>query len=120
MLGQRRPVSGQIAELLKPTPADVVILKPRQSAFYGTALDILLAQMRTRLFVVAGVATDICVQLTLTAMDANLRGYKLWIPSDCTASESASLKTGVAPVHEAGPEGAPNARRPSADPDRGS
>lgn len=82
--------SGQIAELLKPTPADVVILKPRQSAFYGTPLDILLAQMRTRHLVVAGVATDICVQLT--AMDANLRGYKLWIPSDCTASESASLK----------------------------
>ena len=82
--------SGQIAELLKPTPADVVILKPRQSAFYGTALDLLLAQMRTRNLVVAGLATDICVQLT--AMDAHLRGYKLWIPSDCTAAESTRLE----------------------------
>ena len=83
--------SRRIAELLKPTAADVVILKPRQSAFYGTALDLLLAQMRTRNLVVAGLATDICVQLT--AMDANLRGYNLWVPSDCTASESAGLES---------------------------
>jgi len=77
---------GRMAELLTPTADDVVILKPRHSAFYGTALDLLLAQMRTRNIVVAGLATDICVQLT--AMDANLRGYKLWVPSDCTAAES--------------------------------
>jgi nicotinamidase-related amidase len=33
------------------------------------------------------VATDICVQLT--AMDGFLRGYKLQVPADCTAAESA-------------------------------
>ena len=84
---ERGGPSGQMAALLKPGPADVVILKPRQSAFYGTALDLLLAQMRTRNLIVAGLATDICVQLT--AMDANLRGYRLWVPADCTAAESA-------------------------------
>jgi nicotinamidase-related amidase len=77
----------QMAELLKPTRSDVIILKPRHSAFYGTPLDLLLAQMRTRNLVVAGLATDICVQLT--AMDANVRGYNIWVPSDCTAAESA-------------------------------
>jgi nicotinamidase-related amidase len=93
VLGRCMEASGRsrrIAQLLKPTPEDLVILKPRQSAFYGTALDLLLAQMRTRNLVLAGLATDICVQLT--AMDASLRGYNLWVPSDCTASESASLE----------------------------
>lgn len=79
---------GRIADLLKPTADDVIILKPRHSAFYGTPLDLLLAQMHTRNLVVAGLATDICVQLT--AMDASLRGYNLWVPSDCTAAESAT------------------------------
>jgi nicotinamidase-related amidase len=79
-----------MAEMLRPSAEDVVILKPRQSAFYGTPLDLLLAQMRTQKLVVAGLATDICVQLT--AMDATLRGYQLWVPADCTAAESATAK----------------------------
>ena len=37
--------------------------------------------------VICGLATDICVQLT--AMDAFLREYCIWVPSDCTAAESS-------------------------------
>ena len=87
---RRTGASASLANLLAPRADDLVILKPRQSAFFATPLDLLLTQMHTRELVIAGIAVDICVQLT--AMDANLRGYRLWIPSDCTAAESPALK----------------------------
>ena len=82
--------AGEIARLLAPQPSDITILKPRHSGFYATPLDLLLTQMQVRKVIIAGLAADICVQLT--AMDAHLRGYETWVPSDCTASESAQSK----------------------------
>jgi nicotinamidase-related amidase len=82
--------SGDIARRLTPGPDDLVLLKPRHSAFFGTPLDLVLTQMHAHTLVVAGIAADICVQLT--AMDASLRGYKLWVPADCTAAESEAAK----------------------------
>ena len=35
---------------------------------------------------IAGIAADNCV--LFSAMDAYLRGYRLWIPADCSAAES--------------------------------
>lgn len=77
---------GEMARHLAPTPQDLTILKPRHSAFLGTPLDLLLQEMHCKQLVIVGLATDICVQLS--AMDAYLRGFKLWIPSDCTAAET--------------------------------
>lgn len=82
--------AGQIARLLAPRKADLAILKPRHSAFLGTPLELLLAQMHTQRIILVGLAADICVQLT--AMDAHLRGYRLWIPGDCTAAEDPGNK----------------------------
>ncbi|HEX5685995.1 MAG TPA: isochorismatase family cysteine hydrolase [Ideonella sp.] len=82
--------SGEIARALAPRDRDLAILKPRHSAFFGTPLDLMLTQMHTRSLVITGLAADICIQLS--AMDASLRGYKLWIPADCTASESEQAK----------------------------
>lgn len=82
--------SRQIAELLAPKPQDLTIVKPRQSAFFCTPLELLLGQMRTRHLIIVGLAADICVQFT--AMDAHLRGYELWVPEDCTASETVDRK----------------------------
>jgi nicotinamidase-related amidase len=87
---ERGGVAGEIARMLAPEADDLVILKPRQSAFFATPLDLVLGQMHTQRLVVAGLSTDICVQLS--AMDADLRGYALWVPSDCTAAESPALK----------------------------
>ncbi|WP_457329981.1 cysteine hydrolase family protein [Rhizobacter sp. P5_C2] len=81
-------VAGWMAQALAPSSRDLVILKPRHSAFFATPLELLLGQMRTKHLVIAGLAADICVQLT--AMDANLRGFELWVPSDCTAAETSS------------------------------
>jgi nicotinamidase-related amidase len=82
--------ASEIAKLLSPQPADLTILKPRHSGFYATPLDLLLTQMQVRRIIVAGLATDICVQLTV--MDAHLRGYETWVPADCTAAESTQAK----------------------------
>jgi len=76
----------RLAQALMPAADDLAILKPRHSAFFNTPLELLLGQLRTRRLVIAGLATDMCV--LFTAMDAFLRGYKLWVPSDCVAAES--------------------------------
>ena len=84
--------SGEIARLLAPRPRDVTLLKPRHSAFYCTALELLLKDMGAKELILAGLATDMCVQMT--AADAFLRGYEgVWVPSDCTAAETPAAKS---------------------------
>jgi nicotinamidase-related amidase len=82
--------TGQMAQWLAPAEDDLVLLKPRHSAFFATPLDLVLSQMHAHTLVLVGLAADICVQIS--AMDATLRGYKLWVPADCTAAESDSAK----------------------------
>ena len=74
-----------IAELLKPSGQDYFVLKPKQSGFYSTTLDLLLQHLGAREIILTGFSTDICV--LFTASDAHLRDYDLWIPSDCVASQ---------------------------------
>jgi nicotinamidase-related amidase len=81
---------GEIAHLLYPQADDLTILKPRHSAFYASPLELLLTEMGARDLVICGVATDMCVQLT--AGDAFLREYRVWVPADCTAAESEEAK----------------------------
>jgi nicotinamidase-related amidase len=80
----------EIARVLYPQADDLTILKPRHSAFYASPLELLLAEMDTRELVICGLATDMCVQLT--AADAFLREYRVWVPSDCTAAETGAAK----------------------------
>ena len=88
----REDTSGEIARLLAPRPQDVTLLKPRHSAFYCSALELLLKEMGARQLILAGLATDMCVQMT--AADAFLRGYEgVWVPSDCTAAETTKAKS---------------------------
>jgi nicotinamidase-related amidase len=85
----------EIARLLYPQAQDLTILKPRHSAFYASPLELLLREMRTGELVICGLAADMCVQLT--AAEAFLREYKVWVPSDCTAAETeAAKKTALA------------------------
>ena len=74
-----------IVELLKPGEDDYFVLKPKQSGFYSTTLDLLLQHLGARTLILTGFATDICV--LFTASDAHLRDYRLLIPSDCVASQ---------------------------------
>jgi nicotinamidase-related amidase len=61
-------------------------LKPKQSAFYGTTLDTLLRDLGTSTLILTGIAGDNCV--LFSANDAYMRDLKLFIPSDCIASET--------------------------------
>jgi nicotinamidase-related amidase len=81
------PVPGrEVAKLLKPDDEDYFVLKPKNSAFFGTTLDTLLTNLGATTVILTGVAGDNCV--LFSANDAYLRDYKLFIPSDCIASNS--------------------------------
>ncbi len=90
-LGKGTTPSAALTRLVKPQPGDLTVLKPMHSAFYGTPLDILLNKIGARSLIIAGIATDICIQLT--AADAFLRGLKVHAPEDCTAAETPEKKT---------------------------
>jgi nicotinamidase-related amidase len=86
----RHDASGDIARLLAPRSTDLTLLKPRHSAFYGSPLELLLKEMGAKQLILCGLATDMCVQMT--AADAFLRGFDVWVPADCTAAESPQAK----------------------------
>jgi nicotinamidase-related amidase len=73
-----------IAELLRPADEDYFVLKPKQSGFQFSALDILLEHLGARTLVLTGVAGNFCV--LFTAQDAYMRDYRLVVPRDCVAS----------------------------------
>ena len=89
-LAQGHGTSASMARLLRPHRGDLTVLKPMHSAFFGTPLDILLDKIGVRSLVMAGLATDICIQLS--AADAFLRGLKVHAPEDCTAAETPEKK----------------------------
>lgn len=81
------PVPGrEVARLLKPDEDDYFVLKPKNSAFFGTTLDTLLKNLGTTTVILTGIAGDNCV--LFSANDAYLRDYKLFIPCDCVASNT--------------------------------
>ena len=76
----------EVARLLQPDEHDYFVLKPKQSAFFGTTLDTLLRNLGTRTLIITGVAGDNCILFSTN--DAYMREYRLFIPSDCVASET--------------------------------
>ena len=76
----------QVAKLLKPDDEDYFVLKPKNSAFFGTTLDTLLKNLGANTVVLTGIAGDNCV--LFSAHDAYLRDYALHIPCDCVASNT--------------------------------
>lgn len=73
-----------IAEMLRPERDDYFVLKPKHSAFFETTLETLLRYLGVRRLIMTGIAGDICVKLT--ASDAYMRDYAIYVPADCTAS----------------------------------
>lgn len=54
-----------LVDALQPQPGDIVVPKPRYSAFFNTALDSMLRARNIRTLVFTGVATNVCVESTL-------------------------------------------------------
>ena len=80
-----------IVERLLPEPDDYFVLKPKNSGFYSTALELLLRYLEARTLILCGLTADNCV--LFTAVDAHMRDYDLIIPSDCVASQSPGRNT---------------------------
>ena len=55
----------ELVDKLKPQPGDILIEKPRYSAFYNTALDSILRARGIKNLVFCGIATNVCVESTL-------------------------------------------------------
>jgi nicotinamidase-related amidase len=76
----------QFVELLLPDEDDYFVLKPKHSGFYSTTLDLLLTHLNAKNLILTGIAGNNCV--LVTANDAYMRDYKLFVPADCVVSNT--------------------------------
>jgi nicotinamidase-related amidase len=73
-----------IIPALHPAHGEPVIDKPGKGAFYQTELELMLRNRGIENLLVAGVTTEVCVNTTVR--EANDRGYRCIVLSDCCAS----------------------------------
>ena len=76
----------QIVDDLKPESNETVILKARNTAFWGTGLDKILAEQGINQIIATGVGTNVCVESTVR--DAFTYGFYALTVSDATATLS--------------------------------
>jgi nicotinamidase-related amidase len=75
-----------IVQLLRPEESDYFVLKPKHSGFFSTTLETLLRYLETQTLILTGIAGNFCV--LFTANDAYMRDFDLFVPSDCTVSNT--------------------------------
>ena len=75
--------------MIRPADGEPEIVKHRYSAFVGTPLEAMLRRRGVRTLVIAGVATNICIDSTLR--DAFLRDYYVAVPAECVGSANRAL-----------------------------
>jgi nicotinamidase-related amidase len=75
-----------IVKLLRPEENDYFVLKPKHSGFFSTTLETLLRYLETQTLILTGIAGNFCV--LFTANDAYMRDFNLFVPSDCTVSNT--------------------------------
>ena len=75
---------GDFYRNVRPAPGDPVVTKHRYSAFLRTDLETILRTAGIRTVVLAGVATNVCVETT--ARDAFMRDFYVVLCSDGTAA----------------------------------
>ena len=83
----------EIVDELRPEPGDVVIVKSRYSGFHGTDLDSFLRSRGIRNLLIAGIASNVCVESTIR--DAYFNEYWPVMIADAT------MPAGSKEVHEA-------------------
>jgi nicotinamidase-related amidase len=74
----------EIIRELYPNVGEPIIDKPGKGAFYATELGLILQNRSIETLIVCGVTTEVCVNTTVR--EANDRGYRCIVPSDCCAS----------------------------------
>ncbi|HEV2836775.1 MAG TPA: isochorismatase family cysteine hydrolase [Pyrinomonadaceae bacterium] len=71
---------------LVPGDDDYFVLKPKHSGFYSTTLSLLLTHLTAKNLLLTGIAGNNCV--LVTANDAYMRDFKLFVPADCVVSNT--------------------------------
>jgi nicotinamidase-related amidase len=74
----------EIIPELARNSTDIVLIKKRYSAFYGTSLDETLARLRPDSIILAGINTHACIRTT--AIDAYQRDWAVVLAADCIDS----------------------------------
>jgi nicotinamidase-related amidase len=69
---------------LYPVPGEPIVDKPGKGAFYQTDLELMLKNRGMDTLFVCGVTTEVCVNTTVR--EANDRGFRCIVLSDCCAS----------------------------------
>jgi maleamate amidohydrolase len=75
-----------IIQALAPRPDDIVVVKAKHSAFFGTQLHAMLNYMRIDSLIVTGVTTSGCIRATVN--DAFALNYRIVLPVECVADRS--------------------------------
>jgi nicotinamidase-related amidase len=81
----------QFVRPLLPDSEDYFVLKPMHSAFYMTPLEVLLQHLQVETLILTGLTSNSCI--TVTAYDANMRGFDIYTPSDCSCARNAEEHT---------------------------
>jgi len=76
--------SCEILPELDHRPTDMIVVKKRYSAFFGTDLEATLKRVCPDMLVVAGINTHACVRTTV--IDAYQRDYEVVLAAECVAS----------------------------------
>lgn len=79
--------------VLRPRAGEPIVDKHHYSGFVGTALDGILRQHGIETLILAGVATNVCVDSTLR--DGFFKGYYIVLLEDCVGSNSAPGHAGT-------------------------
>jgi nicotinamidase/pyrazinamidase len=74
----------QVISDLKPEAGDLIVEKPRFSAFFKTDLDVILRERGVETVVIGGISTEVCV--LSTAYDAICHDFNVIVLDDCCAS----------------------------------
>jgi nicotinamidase-related amidase len=76
----------QFVRPLLPDSEDYFVLKPMHSAFYMTPLEVLLQHLQVETLILTGLTSNSCI--TVTAHDANMRGFNIYIPQNCSCARN--------------------------------
>lgn len=88
----------ELVTLLRPEQNDYFVLKPKHSGFVSTTLQTLLRYFEAQTLILTGIAGNFCV--LFTANDAYMRDFDLFVPSDCTVSNTRKENESGAQAHE--------------------
>ena len=81
---QPEETGAPLLQALPPEQDDYNMLKPQHSAFYNSALEVLLQQLDVQRVILTGIATDQCI--LASALGARMRRLETIVASDGTAA----------------------------------